>query len=139
MNLSYPVPYSAVIRSLGPAVNLAMVGGGGERAHYQRRWNCGCVVLELDDRCRIEPCGLHRPLFEGYGSARGLMRSHRIKRSLLALGAVGAAFVLLGGRPAPSAPASIPATSPAGASSVAQSELAAFAAARSRMSRTPQR
>jgi hypothetical protein len=113
-----------------------MFGGGGERAHYQRRWNCGCVVLELDSRYRIEPCGVHRPVFEGYGSARGLTRSDRIKRSLVALGAVCAAFVLLGGQPAPSAtaaPGSIPATSPAGASSIAQSELAAFAAARSRI------
>lgn len=62
---SYRISIAKAVRLLGPAARLSMFEGGGERAHYQYIWDCGCVVLELDDRCRIEPCDVHLPTFGG--------------------------------------------------------------------------
>lgn len=63
--VSYPIAFSTVVRSLGPPARLSMFDGGGERARYQHRWACGCVVMELDRHCRIVPCDTHREVFAG--------------------------------------------------------------------------
>jgi hypothetical protein len=139
---SYPISDAAVVLALGPAARFSMVEGGGERAHYQRRWNCGCVVLELDRRFRVEPCEVHREALRGRVRGRN---GNRAARSLGRLGTACLAFVLLGALPvtmstpvpstasATSSSISGPATSAPLASIVAQGELAAFVAAWSRI------